>query len=123
MPRPVGLWRTTHPNGAHGHRSRRDADVPFVNAQAEPSKEEAMSAHPGTISIPTSRVGSRGWRFAVVVAAMIASASAGAFTGRITAPPAQDMVVPAVETVNGPAPRFVAPDDSPAGVHGRQIAR
>jgi hypothetical protein len=101
-----------------------DGGVPFAHgARSEPTKEEAMSAHPGTIGIPTRRVGSRGWRFAVVVGAMIASAAAGAFTGRITAPPAESTVVPAVETVPNPAPGFDAPDDSPAGVHGRQIAR
>jgi hypothetical protein len=82
-----------------------------------------MSTHPGTISIPTRRVGSRGWRFVIVVGAMIATAAAGAITGRITAPSQPDPVAPAVQTVPNPVPGFVAPDDSPAGVHGRQIAR
>jgi hypothetical protein len=82
-----------------------------------------MSAHPGTISIPTRRVGSRGWRFAIVVGAMIATAAAGVITGRITAPTQPDPAVPAVQTVPNPAPGFVGPDDSPAEMHGRQIAR
>ena len=82
-----------------------------------------MSTHPGTISIPTRRMGSRGWRFAIVVAAMIAAAVAGAFTGRMTASTTENTVIPAVETVPNPAPGYVAPDGSPAEVHGRQIAR
>jgi hypothetical protein len=82
-----------------------------------------MSAHPGTISIPTTRAGSRGWRFAIVAVALVASAAAGAFTGRITAPSVDRVVAPAVETVTGTSTGIEAPTDSPAGVHGRQIAR
>jgi hypothetical protein len=55
--------------------------------------------------------------------AMIATAAAGAITGRITAPSQPDPVAPAVQTVPNPAPGLLSPDDSPAEVHGRQIAR
>ncbi len=82
-----------------------------------------MSAHPGTISIPTNGVGTRGWRFAIIAVALVASAAAGAFTGRFTAPSVDQTVVPSVETVTNPAVGLDAPSDSPAGVHSRQIAR
>jgi hypothetical protein len=82
-----------------------------------------MSAQSGTISLPARRVGSRGWRFAIVVGAMIASAGAGALTGRITAPSVDQTVSPAVQRVSNPSVQIQAPSDSPAEVHGRQIAR
>ncbi|HJP66580.1 MAG TPA: hypothetical protein VKA30_09795 [Actinomycetota bacterium] len=102
-----------------------------------------MSTTAGAIRIhrPTTAPRSA-WRVAAAVAVLSASAAAGVYAGRATAPSAAVPTVrPVVQegsivsrrplsdaTYNVGGARFgierpTAQDDSPAGMHGRQIAR